>query len=76
MLLEQKSTGVLLKNELLTYIDIDDSIDYYVVQKEHKLIDLQKKVEVVKIGGSSTKFVIIDKFLTHKGMIFTVPSTL
>ena len=31
---------------------------------------------MIKIGGSSTKFVTIDKFLTHKGMIFTVPSTL
>ena len=57
----------------LHYIDIDDSIDYYVVQKEHKLIDLQKKVEVIKIGGSSTKFVTVDKFLTHNVMIFTVP---
>ena len=65
-----------MKNDLLTYIYFDDSIDHYVLQKEHKLIDLQKKVEVIKIGGSSTKFVTVDKFLTHKGMIFTVPSTL
>ena len=49
----------------LHYIDIDDSIDYYVVQKEYKLIDLQKKVEVIDFGGSSMKYITVDKFLTH-----------
>ena len=56
---------------MLTYIDIDDSIDYYVVQEEYKLIDLQNEVEVIDFGGSSMIYVTVDKFLTHKSMILS-----
>ena len=62
--------------DLLTYCDIDDCVTHYIVQKDFKLLDLDKKVEVLKVGGKKVKHVNVGRFLTYKGMVFTVPAAL
>ena len=76
MLPEAPSSGILLKGDLLIYCDIEDYVDYYAVEKDFKLLNLETKVEVVKVGTMAVKHVRVDRFLTQKGMVFTVPSTM
>ena len=76
MLSEEPQCGVLLKSDLLTYCDIDDRVTHYIVQKDFQLLDLNKKVEVLKVGGKKVKHVNVGRFLTYKGMVFTVPAAL
>lgn len=62
--------GILLKGDLLTYCDIDDCINQSCGAEEFKLVNLEK-VEVQKVGANQKKqLVTVDRFLTHKGMIF------
>ena len=68
--------GILLKGDLLTYCDIDDCINQSCGAEEFKLVNLEK-VEVQKVGANQKKqLVTVDRFLTHKGMIFKVPPAL
>ena len=76
MLSEEPQCGILLKGDLLIYCDIDDHVTHYIVQKDFKLLDLDKKVEVLKVGGKKVKHVNIGRFVTYKGMVFTVPAAL
>ena len=76
MLTEEAPSGVLLMGDLLSYSNIDDCIEHYIVQKDFDLLDVGKKVEVKKVGGKRNKYVTVDKFLTQNGMIFTVPESM
>jgi hypothetical protein len=76
MLSEEPQSGIILKSDLLTYCDIDDCVTHYIVQKDFKLLDVDKKVEVLKVGGKKVKLVNVGRFLTYKGMVFTVPAAL
>ena len=70
------NAGLLLKSDLLTYCDIDDYVTHYILQKDFKLLDLDKKVELLKVGGKKVKHVNVGRFLTYKRMVFTVPAVL
>ena len=76
MLTEEAPVGVLLMGDLLSYSNIDDSIEHYIVQKDFDLLDVDKKVEVMKVGSRKRKHVTVDKFLTQNGLIFTVPESM
>ena len=72
MLPQESSNGVLLKGDLLFFYNID-SIEYYVVEKDFKLIDGENKVDVHKIGEEIIHSVNVDRFVYEKGMISVVP---
>ena len=76
MLTEKKPTGILLKGDLLVFVDIDDSLVYYIVIEDFELTSVESKVKVSKVGNSASIMVAPDRFLTHDGMIFTVPKAL
>ena len=65
--------GILLKGDLLLYIDMDDTLNYYTVVEDYELNNTENKVKVAKIGSASCINVMPDRFLTYEGMIFTVP---
>ena len=58
------------------FVDIDDSLDYYIVMKDFELTSVDSKVKVSKVGSDASIQVTPDRFLTHEGMIFTVPIAL
>ena len=74
MMLPIETSGVLLKEDLVLYRAIDESIEYFIVQKDFKLSDDQKKLQVRKVGEEESLSVNPDRFLVHRGMIMTVPS--
>ena len=74
MMTMAKTSGVLLKEDLVFYRAIDESVEFYIVQKYFNLSEINKKVEVSKIGNKEILKVSPDRFLLDKGMIATVPS--